>query len=382
MQKITHTPVEILATVHKLAAEVEAKRLTIAESTETDRKKSRGFRITTQTEINNQIMRNEEIVSDLVYNRLADLEQYKNADGTLPQTKAKEVHELFLILCAHGGRLNSRYVKMPKEWTWIGQFAGILEDLIVILRTPMQIGLGEKHVYSFEELFAGFRDFLGRELAEGKTYPRFMFFTRLLENPSDSEITKTLIRCIKSQGNSKRIGYIDNGSEYGIYAIQGILGNVQFDDRVTKLLTLDNCPEFAVHFTKETLALSIWSNEQTTSTKRRPSGEPIYPGHICKFERPIHALTNIKFSDGKYRIFNVDKDIRDRMAHGIKEDVERPKYQAGLVIDVKKVINHLPAGSIRMNEIGTLLVNGDIPHECLLHCISSEEDVEAFWAGA
>lgn len=69
------------------------------------------------------------------------------------------------------------------------------------------------------------------------------------------------------------------------------------------------------------------------------------------------------------------------MAHGIKTDVERPKYQAGLVIDVKRLVSTLPEGSVLMNEIGTLLVNADIPRDCLLYCIESEQDVEAFWSG-
>lgn len=70
------------------------------------------------------------------------------------------------------------------------------------------------------------------------------------------------------------------------------------------------------------------------------------------------------------------------MAHGIKTDVERPKYQAGLVINVKELVSNMAPGSIRQNEIGTLLVNGDVPHKYLLHCIQSDEDIEAFWEGA
>ena len=119
-------------------------------ATISERKESRGFRINTQTEINEMTRKKEEHVSDLVYERLVELEQYKE-DGVLNENFTHEVHGLFLFMCEHGGRLNSRYVKMPKEWTKIGLFAGILEDLIVILRTPAQIGLGEKHIYTLRE---------------------------------------------------------------------------------------------------------------------------------------------------------------------------------------------------------------------------------------
>jgi hypothetical protein len=172
------------------------------------------------------------------------------------------------------------------------------------------------------------------------------------------------------------------GGETFYYAIQGILGDVEFDPRVTRVLTAENCPRYAVHFTKQVLAENIWNKVQTKVTKITGRTEPIPLGAICKFERPVHALTNVVLEDGRYRIFNVDKDIRKRMAHGIRVTVERPKYQAGLVIDVPKLIATLPAGAVKQNEIGTLLVNGDILHECLLHCISTEEDVEAFWAGS
>lgn len=334
----------------------------------------RGIRLKLQTEANTRTRQKEDAVADLVLVRLSHIEQYKK-NGILPEKLAKEARELYLVLSELGGRMNGRYVKMPKEWTKFGIHAGVLEDLIVVLRTPSYIGLGSKHIYSFTELYDGFTAFLEREAAEGKIQPRFMFLSNLVITKKNT-FEAYLRYAISNQGGSKRIGvYEDN-----IYAIQGIV-DVQFDDRVTTVMTLDNCPPYAVHFTKADLAMSIWTSKQTSSVKPRANGKPITPGSICRFARPIHALTNVVYSGGRYRIRLVDKDIRDRMAHGIKDDHERPKYQAGLAIDVRRLVEILPPGSVRTNEIGTLLVDEDIPKSCLLYCIHSSADVESFWAG-
>jgi len=77
-------------------------------------------------------------------------------------------------------------------------------------------------------------------------------------------------------------------------------------------------------------------------------------GNICLFQRTIHALTNIDFNKNMFHIVSSDKDIRSRMTHGIKETNVRPKYESGLVIDVKRLIGMVPAGMVQMNDIGTL----------------------------
>ena len=82
------------------------------------------------------------------------------------------------------------------------------------------------------------------------------------------------------------------------------------------------------------------------------------------------------------RDFQIDLEfacIRDRMVHGIKGTVERPKYQAGLVIDLEKLSKTLPNGMIQINEIGTLLVYDDIPFECLIDCLHEDRQLQIFW---
>jgi hypothetical protein len=138
-------------------------------------------------------------------------------------------------------------------------------------------------------------------------------------------------------------------------------------------------PQFAVHFTKEPIAFAIWNCVLVKAPRTRE--KDLTPGFICKFDRAIHALTCVgkNSKSGKFQI-NPDKTgIRDRMVHGINDQVSRPKYQAGLVIDIYKLAGILPRGSVQINELGTLLVTQDIPHDCLLTCLISEEDLNIFW---
>jgi hypothetical protein len=101
-------------------------------------------------------------------------------------------------------------------------------------------------------------------------------------------------------------------------------------------------------------------------------------GTICRFIRHIHAITNVKLDpNGKYHIISIDKDIRDRMTHGISTEPIRPKYEAGLVIDLPQLVHDFPDQMV-INEIGTLLMNCDIPHK-YLKALIIDDDAEYFW---
>src|SRR5574343_650997 len=106
-------------------------------------KTRKGDLLKAQTEYNEDYRAFEKEVSRMVYDRLSELEALKDADGRLAGYD-EAVRQLYLLLHEYGGRFNSRYVKMPGEWLSLGMMAGLLEDMIVVLRTPVQIGLGNK----------------------------------------------------------------------------------------------------------------------------------------------------------------------------------------------------------------------------------------------
>jgi hypothetical protein len=312
-------------------------------------------------------------ITNIIVLYLFNLESFKS-NGLLPLYMYDDIKKLYNIL-AESGRFNARYIKLPKSWILLGSFAGILEDLVVVMRTASQLKISSNHLITLNNLISGFSKFITDD-----TNLRFVFLSNLLQKPIDI-VENVLNNAISSQGIAKRISsYTDSDGTIYYYAIQGLIGGVLFDSRVVKTLTLDKpFPPYAVHFTKKNIALSIWQKNPTTSTKKRSNGLEIIIGAINKFDRPIHALTNIEFDGSNYHIVSTDKDIKDRMTHGIKDTIVRPKYEAGLVINVTKLISIMPYGYVQINEIGTLLVHDDIIHDCLLDCIINDTDIEKFW---
>ena len=362
-----------------------------------------------KTTLNLSIRSQEAKIADLVFQKLESMEAHK-VNGYLPDTFCNTVKELYLLL-SRQGRLNVRYVKLPKCWLSIGLFAGILEELVVILRTPSQIGIGDTHLHTIADIIKGMRKF---NAAEAGNPIRFLFMTKLFER-NEYEIQLCLEQCVQFQGESRRIGIYrenNNGDNNGdplesdnsqlkdvvvndvvyLYAIQGVYGGITLDPRVVNVLTPETAPPFAIHFTKEPIALSIWNNTPTNGLEI--GGKLVPSGTICKFDRPIHGLTCVERNSIQttpllrssmgdtsdvFQIATTHTGIRDRMVHGINDTVSRPKYQAGLVIDLKRLCAILAPGMVMINELGTLLVFDDIPHECLITCLHTNNQLSTFW---
>jgi hypothetical protein len=73
------------------------------------------------------------------------------------------------------------------------------------------------------------------------------------------------------------------------------------------------------------------------------------------------------------------------MTHGISDTLSRPKYQSGLVFDVKALVKHFESNGqfnhVLINEIGTLLVLDDIPEHCIIHLVAGPAALDEFWSG-
>lgn len=189
-----------------------------------------------QNQVNEKIRRQEIIMADKVFDRILELELRKK-DGYLPEECVEEMKKLYLLL-ARQGRLNVRYLKLPKCWLKIGLYGGILEELIVILRTPSQTGIGKTHMHTIFNIVDGFKKFLLQENDEGKPN-RFLFLTKLVTKYSDESLSHVLRDCVKFQGESRRIGIYDDcdTQETYLYAIQGLYGGIILDPRVVTVLT-------------------------------------------------------------------------------------------------------------------------------------------------
>lgn len=358
---------------NNLKTNIETLATNLEQSTARDvSKKIRGDLTTAQTNLNQYIFDTSNNIRDLIIDYLFSIEPMK-VNGVLPDSMYDDVKWCYSTL-SDLGRLCSRYVKLPKSWVPLGFLAGVLEDLVVVMRTASQLKISSNHLITLDELTTNIGNCIKTEDGE----IRFPFLGKLLTQ-DQAMIISLLKSAIDSQGKARRIAiYQENQTTY-YYAIQGLLGGVKFDSRVVKTLTPESCPPFAVHFTTSDVASNIWNQAETTAKRKRPNGQPLVTGAICKFDRPIHALTNIEFVDDHYRIVSTDKDVKDRMTHGIKDTNVRPKYESGLVIDLKKLTKDLPEGMVQMNELGTLLVHCDIPHDYLLRLLNTDVDLKHFW---
>jgi hypothetical protein len=270
-------------------------------------------------------------------------------------------------------RITSRYFKLPVDWMSIGYYAGLLEDMVVVMRTIVQLKISDTHMILLSNFIKNYRKFFSENLPNAS---RFIFMLDLFSSNDDQYIMDMLIHAISLQGYSQRIGIYDDSTGKFIYAIQGIF-SCSYDPRVVKYLTPDNTIPYAIHFTKREIANAIWNKSTTISTK---TNSEIPTGEICRFNRVIHAITDIINTSNGFMIGNSLKNLKSRMSHGIRpSDDGRMKYESGLVIDVKRLVSILPEKSVMINQIGTLLVDRNIPHECLIDCIDTDEKLDFFW---
>lgn len=290
---------------------------------------------------------------------------------------SKHTHDLDQILKMYQalstlGRFNSRYRKLPISWISLEWRAGFLEDFVVIMRNPSQIGLGNKQLFTISEIIKGIQTYLNNN-----DQHRFIFVLELFNRFKGLDLEQEIIKSIKCQGSSRRIGCLSQDKDY-YYAIQGLYGQITYDPRVTQVLTVDAAPNYGIHFTKKDIAKAIWNKHATCNN--RANGQQIPVGNIVRFDRYIHALSCVTKNDkGQFQIEKDYAEIRNRMVHGIS-DQKRPKYDAGLVFDVKQLISQLPMGSVIINELGTLLISCNIPHNVLLAHLYTEDQLNLFWS--
>jgi hypothetical protein len=324
-------------------------------------------------------------IGQFICSILFDLEGFK-VDGLLNESLREPIRELYVMLINHGGKPYSRYKKLPDSWLSIGFCAGFMEDLVVVMRTGSQLGIFTTHVSTVEEIVAGFRHYL---TTVKPTNVRFAFMTYAFDKLSDSDVSALIVKAVKSQGVSQRVGFMEE--KMSIYAIQGLYGRIDYDPRVVRVLTPEcfangSAPKFAIHFTQADLAEKIWTKAPTENTRAKGAEIPV--GQIVRFMRVIHGLTCVvEDEDGILRIAETHASIHDRMAHGLcqsaggwgkEKSVTRGKYQAGIILDLEMVVHTLAPGSVMLNELGTLLVKENIPHKCMIEHVHGDR-VDDFW---
>lgn len=327
-----------------------------------------------------------------------------------------EIKEIYLILAKYCGESLSRYFKLPLGWLALGSGGGILEDLIVVLRTPKNVfphlfcgeEIKNSPIFEIEELF----NELNKVFQDQKLCDRFPFlhYFCTLNCEVDSFISN-LLRLLNLQNANKRIGHFIEDQKIFLYTIQGLFG-MKYSPRSVKILDYSlqlarvderEFPLYAVHFTSRDIATKIWNCEPTIS----PIKNEILPvGEIIRFrnKRAIHCIGDVEKIEDHFYIGEKSRDISKRMTDNISGD-RRVKYTAGLIIDLRSLFFYYSSHplslesegefspslslsrvreseverSIFQNEIGTILIERNVPRECIVASLLSEEEVNSFW---
>jgi hypothetical protein len=326
---------------------------------------------------NNYIAEREDGLAMKVCEYLLDAECLK-IDGWIPEEYHDIIRDMYIILSLNGGRSHSRYKKLPLCWLGLGVSAGFMEDMVVVMRTISQLGFSSTHVCSIKRLISGYRKYI----EDNPDHFRFMFMRFVFNRYNDEDLIQFIISAIKNQDASKRIGLLEDDVDGPCcYALQGVYGHMEYDPRTVKVLTPDSftdssISQIGVHFTKDIIAEAIWKREKTSNS--RSNGVEIPVGEIVRFDRVIHGLTCVVYENGDYKIAKTHRGIHNRMVHGLYKENVRVKYQSGLVLDIPKIVEMLPTGSVIINELGTLMVTKNIPHECIKAHLSVD-NINVFW---
>lgn len=323
-------------------------------------------------------------ISKLILDELFSLESKKQKNHeyypSLDVQYHSHVYQLYTILSRMNN--NDKYLQLPRSWMKIGACAGILKDLTDILRQPFQIGLTNKHLFSLNELMIAFT-------THSDTL-RFIFLDCIFRKSSSISQISSILKCaILSQGKCKDVGiHINmNDSQYYYYAIQDLSGDVKYDDRVVSTITCNTLklPLYAIYFTDKENANNIYLKNKTLS--------PL----IVKSDNGKPDLKIIQAMTGVEKILD-DCDIKETKCFIEKftstksasdEYIERRKllgqevFEAGLIIDVLKLATYFKdiglEKSLLINEVDTLLILNDVPHDCIIELLSTEEELKLYW---
>lgn len=326
----------------------------------------------------------ENRISYMVCTCLQNMEKEK-VDNVLNQDKLMEVGNIYIML-SRWGKFNLLYQKIPHQLLCTGINAGILEDLLYVLRKPKSIGLKMKQIHSEKELVDTLNTYFTKTL-NTNIPTRLSFLNYLFKTHTYEGITDTLNKAIHSQYFIKRIGIkqIKGTEEMMYYAYNGLYYRIPYDIRVVRDIDAShfNKPDaikYAVHFMKKHSAIDIWNEEETILMKSLNRKSQL--GSVCVIEKSILATPVDLMSYDNYMIRRSYKYIKNCLNYGLNE-LSKPHYSGGLIIDLEKLWNEYYGNNqyvsaIQMNELGLILIHYDIPSSCIVKCVY-DDDINKLW---
>lgn len=328
----------------------------------------------------------ENRISYMVCTCLQNMETEK-VDGVLDQDTLMEVGDIYIML-SRWGKFNSLYQKIPHQLLCTGINAGILEDLLYVLRKPKAIGLKMKHIHSEKELVDTLNIYFTKTI-NTNTSTRLSFLNYLFKTQTYDGIIATLNKAIHSQYFVRRIGIkqIKGTNEMMYYAYNGLYYRIPYDIRVVRDIDVDHFMKqdpvkYAVHFMKKRVAIDIWNEEETILRKSLKRKSQL--GSVCVIEQSILATPVELLSYDNYIIHDSCKNMKKSLNYGLN-DISKSNYSGGLIIDLEKLWHEYRKHSeyvsaIQMNELGLILIHYDIPSSCIVKCVYDDNDDEQMTA--
>lgn len=397
----------IVNNIYQQNQEIESlvKKIHLTNSKST--KKDLQFRIEAlKNELKKYMVRMDDMLASYIFGRFMRMETYKDdKTDTLDDMYLYEIKELFILL-SRCGIDNKHYLHVPPSLFNRGMYAGILEDLVYVLRNPTEFDLKPIHLQEEVEIIDTLTVHCSRH-SGSKSHHNITFMRYLIKSNTYEDVIGTIRKAVLNQGEEKRVSVkkYENSNQILYYAHRGLEKGIIYDPRlvvtVTPKLYKDNTkmfPEYVVHFIREDIGLRIWEADEGLTDKRLQMGES-YPGSICNISKSIIVTPcRIRSKDkGKEKdveeskvesdVLYTDQDmfyispkyanLRDKFNYGVK-GTSKKNYTSGLIINFGRMVNTLDSGAIQINELDTILVHQNIPETCIVGFIRGEE-LENFW---
>lgn len=374
----------VVKKIYEKNNEVELVETMIANCiTSFERNKLRKKKTKLNEDLQRYLTAMEKRISYMVCKCLHNMEKDKK-DNLLDHDKLNEVGNIYILL-SRWGKFNNIYKMIPPQLLCVGINAGILEDILYILRRPRYIGLKLKHLHSEREIVDTLNSYFTKKMSSDNTI-ELSFLNYLFKTQVYDDIVNLIRGAVTSQYVMKRIGIkqTKETGEFMYYAYNGLYDRIPYDMRVVRSINdkyFENPAHYmyCVHFMTKDNALAVWEERDTMVVKslnRRSQS-----GSICIVKKSIVATPIESISYDNYKIHEDCSDVKESLNYGLNERSKK-NYNGGLIIDIKKLYESYKddeiADGIQINELNIVLIHYDIPKRCIIKYICDEE-VDELW---
>ena len=202
-----------------------------------------------QESLKTYISNMELFLSNKIFDRLMIFDNQK-INGLIQKEFLIETKQLYSLLSRWGF---IRYKDIPDDWYPMGLYAGVIIELLSILRNPKEINLKNKQIQSINVIISSLNDY------------KYPFLTNIFHKTE--EIERILKIALKLQHKTNLIGYFEDPNK-GLccYSYQHLVFDVPYSKKINKILenkeNKENkeYPLYAIYFNDISIINKIWES--------------------------------------------------------------------------------------------------------------------------